>query len=67
MHQVKGGKGKGGSVTSCIHNKPKKNLAFRLCDMLQKENSTNFKAYKSSVKTSSHHQSIKIAPRLNSK
>lgn len=46
---------------------PRVRLVFKYCDMLQKQNSINFKACKSLVNTPSHHQSIKIAPRLNSK
>ena len=49
------------------HSSKSKSLAFRHCDMLQKGDSVNCKACKSSVNTPSHHQSIKIGPSLNSK
>lgn len=49
------------------HSSKSKSLAFRHCDMLQKGNGINCKACKSSVNTPSHHPSIKIALRLNSK
>lgn len=49
------------------HSSKSKSLDSRPCDMLQKGNSTNCKACKTSINTPSHHPNIKIAPRLNSR